>query len=498
MRAYSSRCGTCGKLMLLIGILMAVPLAVLPFYPEESNYTFAFLIPSMVSVIFGLLSGLLPQKSKDCQQWNHTLQNSSLTVLFAWFYGFVAGALPFVISKQLNFIQALFEAVSGWTTTGLSVMDVSKRPQIFLFHRAFMQLCGGLGFVLVMIIFIQEKQSMNLFSAEGHPDKLMPNLKKTAQTIAGMYLSFVCVGTLAYRLAGMKLFDGIVHAMCALSTGGFSTRLNSIGEYNSFTIELITIILMLIGTTNFAVLQLITKGKLRRAFRVSELKFMLVLLAVFIPVTALSLSSSLNLSIGEGIRRAAFDITSALSTTGYSTMSYTSWPPFAFGILILIMLIGGGIGSTAGGIKLTRVYLIIRTTYINIQRRLFPARKISVSYYNKAQGKSLIDGALLADTTGFISCYLSIFIVGSLLITLTASCSLTEAMFEFASALGTVGLSIGITNPSANTATLVIEMLGMIFGRLEIFIILIGMYCGVTAIRQYLQKMISIMRNLEK
>lgn len=498
MRAYTSRLGTCGKLMLLIGILMVVPLAVLPFYPEESGYTFAFFIPSMVSVIFGLLSGLLPQKSKDCQQWYHTLQNSSLTVLFAWFYGFAAGALPFVISKQLTFIQALFEAVSGWTTTGLSVMDVSKMPQIFLFHRAFMQLCGGLGFVLVMIIFIQEKQSMNLFSAEGHPDKLMPNLKKTAQTIAGMYLSFVCAGTLAYRLAGMKLFDGIVHAMCALSTGGFSTKLNSIGEYNSFTIELITIILMLIGTTNFAVLQLITKGKLRRAFGVSEVKFMLVLLAVLIPVTALSLSSSLNLSISEGIRRAAFDVTSALSTTGYSTMSYTSWPPFASGILILIMLIGGGIGSTAGGIKLTRVYLIIRTTYINIQRRLFPARKISISYYNKAQGKSLIDGTLLADTTGFISCYLSIFIVGSLLITLTASCSLTEAMFEFASALGTVGLSIGITDSSTNTATLVIEMLGMIFGRLEIFIILIGMYSGVTVIRQYFQKMISIMKNLKK
>ncbi|MEL1135301.1 potassium transporter TrkG [Desulfitobacterium sp. THU1] len=491
MKVYMSRCGTCGKLMLLIGILMAVPLAVLPFYPQESNYTFAFLVPSMVSVILGLLSGLLPKKDKDCQQWNHALQNSSLTVLFAWLYGFVTGALPFVLSKQLTFVQALFEAVSGWTTTGLSVMDVTKTPQIFLFHRAFMQFCGGLGFVMVMIIFIREKQSMNLFSAEGHPDKLMPNLTKTAQTIAGMYLAFLGIGTFAYRLAGMNLFDGMVHAMCALSTGGFSTKLNSIGEYNSFSIELITIVLMLIGTTNFAVLQLLTKGKLRRAFRVSEVKFMLLLLAIFIPVTAFSLSHSLNISIGEGIRRAAFDVTSALSTTGFSTMSYTVWPPFAIGILTLLMLVGGGIGSTAGGIKLTRVYLMIRTTYINVCKRLFPARKITVSYYNKAQGKSLIDSTLIADTTGFISCYLSIFIAGSLLLTLTANCSLTEAMFEFASALGTVGLSIGITGPSTNTATLVIEMLGMIFGRLEIFIIFIGIYSGTAATRKYLQKKIS-------
>ncbi len=154
----------------------------------------------------------------------------------------------------------------------------------------------------------------------------------------------------------------------------------------------------------------------------------------------------------------------------------------------MLMLVGGGIGSTAGGIKLTRVYLMIRTTYINICKRLFPARKITVSYYNKAQGKSLIDSTLIADTTGFISCYLSIFIVGSLLLTLTAGCSLTEAMFEFASALGTVGLSIGITSPATNTATLVIEMLGMFLGRLDIFFIFIRFYSGAAAARQYLRK----------
>lgn len=493
MRLYTSRCNTCGKLMLLIGILMAIPLAVLPFYPEEARYTSAFLLPSLVSIILGLFSGPLPPKD-DHTQWNHVLQNSSLTVLFAWFYGFIAGAMPFVISKQLTFIQALFEAVSGWTTTGLSVMDVSGTPHIFLFHRAFMQFSGGLGFVLVMIIFIQEKQSMNLFNAEGHPDKLMPNLKKTAQTIAVMYLAFLFAGTLFYRLAGMTLFDGIIHAMCALSTGGFSTRLNSIGEYGSFPIEIITIGLMLIGTTNFAVLQLLTKGRFRRAFKVSEVKFMLILLAVFIPVTAFSLAGALNLSVGDGFREAAFNITSALSTTGYSTMSYTNWPPFATGILIILMLIGGGIGSTAGGLKLTRVYLMIRMAHINIRKRLFPARNITVSYYYKAQGKSLIDSSLSADTTGFIACYLGTFIVGSLLLTLTANCSLAEAMFEFASALGTVGLSIGLTGSSTGVATLIVEMFGMILGRLEIFIVLIGIYSGVTASQQRLQQFIFAIR----
>lgn len=303
-----------------------------------------------------------------------------------------------------------------------------------------------------------------------------------------MYSGFLLVGVAAYRIVGMKLFDSILHTMCSLSTGGFSTRLNSIGEYNSVPIEAVTIVLMLIGTTNFAVLSLFTKRKWRQATRVSEVRFMFLLLAIFVPLMGISLSACLGMSIGEGIRHALFNVSSALSTTGYSTTSYTSWPPFAIGILILMMLVGGGIGSTAGGIKMSRVYLMLRLALLNIRKRLSPSRKILYPYYIKAQGKTPIDHSLAADTTGFVVCYLGLFLIGALFITLTAGCSLTEGMFEFASALGTVGLSIGLTGPGTNAGTLIIEMLGMVFGRLEIFIILIGIYSGVSMIRKNLGK----------
>jgi trk system potassium uptake protein TrkH len=245
---------------------------------------------------------------------------------------------------------------------------------------------------------------------------------------------------------------------------------------------------MLIGTTNFAVLLLLTKRKWRQAIRVSEVRFMFLLLAVFVPLTAISLSAGLGMSIGEGLRRALFDVSSALSTTGYSTMSYTSWPPFAIGVLILMMLVGGGIGSTAGGIKMSRVYIMLRLALLNIRKRLSPSRKIEAPYYIKAQGKTTIDYSLASDTTGFVVCYLGLFITGALLTTLTAGCSLTEGMFEFASALGTVGLSIGLTSPVTGAGTLIIEMFGMMFGRLEIFIILIGIYSGISMIRKNLGK----------
>ena len=478
-----------GKLMLLIGTFVITPLITLIWYPEDTKYTMCFLIPGTISIVLGLLICIFGKKDTDrATDWRSNMGRSSLTVLFAWSWGVIMGALPFKISGQLTVIQSLFEAVSGWTTTGLSVITVTETPTIYLFHRSFMQYCGGLGFIMMMIMFISNKQSMTLYNAEGHPDKIMPNIKKTAQAIFVIYNSCLVLGTIAYRIAGMPWFDGICHSMCSLSTGGFSTKLNSIGEYNSLPIEIITIILMIIGTTNFAALLLLVKGKIKSFFKVSEVKFMFILLAVAIPPTAFSLADGLGISLGEGFRRSAFDVVSAMSTTGYSTMSYSEWPQFAIGVLILMMIIGGGIGSTAGGIKISRVYLLIRIAAMNIKKRLSPWSNVENHHYIKAQGRTPIDEDLIDDTTGFFLSYLAVFITGSMAITLTAKCTLIEAMFDFSSSLSTVGLSIGITNPSTNNATLIVEMIGMFMGRLEIFIVLIGITFGVKMLKKRHQK----------
>ena len=473
-----------GKLMILIGLLVAAPLALLPFYPEDCGFARAFAGPSLISLSAGTLVCLVGKRDNGYSvSWSVSQRQSSHTVLFTWFWGILIGALPFLFSGHLTFVQALFESVSGWTTTGLSVMGVSRTSHIFLFYRSFMQYCGGLGFVLMIVMLVSDKRSMDLFNAEGHPDKLMPNLRKTAQTIFAMYLVFLLVGTAAYTIAGMPLFESICHAMCSLSTGGFSTKLNSIGEYHSLAIEIVTIILMLIGTTNFAVLLLLVRRRWRQALRVSEVRFLFLLLLIFVPLMALSLSRAFGLEYAEALRQALFNASSALSTTGYATMGYDTWPAFSVGILILLMLIGGGMGSTAGGLKLTRVYLLLRMIGQNLKRKLVPGRFVDTPTYTKAQGKAKIDDALCSDTLGFVGCYLLLFIAGTLALTLTAGCGLTEAMFEFSSALGTVGLSIGLTCPATNSATLIVEMIGMIMGRLEIFIILTGIYFGLHRVK---------------
>lgn len=477
-------CNNFGKLIILIGCLLFVPLFVLPFYPSEFKYGMAFLIPALTSIILGIgLCVVLPNHQAKTKRLFIT-KHGNFTVLFTWFYGFIAGAIPFVLTNQLNIVQALFESVSGWTTTGLSVVDVETTPHIFLFHRSFMQFLGGLGFVMVMVIFIQGQQSMNLFNAEGHPDKLMPNLKKTAQLIFSMFSMFLTLGTIAYVGAGMNVFESIIHTMSALSTGGFSSRADSIGAFDSLAIEVITIILMLIGTTNFVVLLLITKRRFKEVQRVSEVRFMGGLLLVFTLISTFTLVGFVYSEVSTSFRISFFNIVSALSTTGFSTVSYQDWPAFNIGILIILMLIGGGFGSTAGGIKLTRVYLLMRLASANIKKRMIPSRRVTTSYYYKGQNKTEIDHVLIDDTTSFIAVYFFLFLLGSGLFTLITGTSIQNAMFEFGSTLGTVGLSIGLTTPDTEPIILIIQMVGMIMGRLEIFIVIVGFYTMCSLIKE--------------
>ncbi|MFQ8583291.1 MAG: TrkH family potassium uptake protein [Holdemania massiliensis] len=250
-----------------------------------------------------------------------------------------------------------------------------------------MQYCGGLGFVMVMTLFIQNKQSMNLFQAEGHSDQLTPNLGRTVRVIVLMYTTFLIFGVAAYRIAGMSLFDGLIHAMCALSTGGFSTRVESIGYYNSPLIEFITIILMLIGTTNFAALLLLMRRQVRQFLAVSEVRFMGLLLAGAVPLTALVLFSAAYARLSDSFRIALFEVVSALSTTGFSTVGYGHWPQAAVLVLIVMMLIGGGVGSTAGGMKLTRVYLMLRAINNHLRNKNAPEGAVSLSFYTRPQGR---------------------------------------------------------------------------------------------------------------
>lgn len=460
-----------GIMMIMEGTMVLFPLILLLFYPKEAVYLPWFAIPGGSSILLGRLLFMKKKTLMSVFRGNE----SSRVVLFAWGYGFLLSAIPFFGLREYRWTQILFESVSGLTTTGLSVLDVENMAHIYLFYRSFLQFLGGVGFVMMILVFIQDKDSMEMYSAEGHPDKLMPNIGMTAKVILLMYSGFLVVGTALYVLSGMPFFDSVLHAMCALSTGGFSNKLASIGAYNSIRIEFVTVLLMLIGTTNFAALLLLIRRKFRQFVRVSEIRFLAVLVAVFVPLMTVFLIYQNGYTVASASRLSFFNAFSALSTTGYATCDYSTWGAGAIGIMVILMLIGGGAGSTAGGIKLSRVYLVLRQFLYQVERRFTPERQIRNLYYVKpVEGRTRIKGQALEEAQTYAGMYLLIYVCGVLLLTVTAGCNLTEAMFEFASALGTVGLSIGVTSPLSNNATLLVEIAGMILGRLEIFTVFLG------------------------
>lgn len=481
-----------GKFILLIGLLILVPIIILPFFPEEIGYAPSFIIPSGISILLGIaVCIILPNEEDNFSDWHTPVQKGSVPVLFAWCYGSVLGSIPFILADKLTPILALFESVSGWTTTGLTVVKISEMPYIFLFHRSFMQYCGGLGFIIMIVMLVYNKQSMNLYSAEGHPEKIMPRLKETAQTIFFLYSGFLVLGTILYVVFGMSIFDAVCHTMSALSTAGFSTKEQNIGAYNSVGVDIVSIILMLVGSTNFAVLLLAVKGKLRQFFKVSEIKVLIGILVIFIPLTALSLITCMGMDIGSAMRNAAFGVVTIFSTTGFSTMDYSIWPPFAIGLLIILMIVGGSTGSTAGGIKLSRTCIMLKTIKESFQRRLNPANNVTTLHYYRSDGKKIIDNKLVLETAGFIAFYIFILIIGSLLLTITSGCQIGDALYEFASAFGTVGVSNGVTSADASAGTLIVQMIGMLLGRLEIYIVFIGVYSLLQSCRRKVVKTVS-------
>ncbi len=458
-----------GVLIMMIGGLLLLPLVALPFYPQETDQSIYFIIPAAIAMLVGfLLKRLDPKKEIGL-----SLKQDTVIVVGTWVLGTLFSTVPFVLSGMLDFSQAYFETMSGWTTTGLSVVDVTTAPHIFLLFRSIMQFFGGLGFILLVVSALSETFGMRLYSAEGHFDKLLPNLAKSSRMIFKIYIGYFISGVILYVLAGMPVFDAVNISMAALSTGGFAVTQDSIAAYNSFSIELITVVLMILGATSFLAHMLLIKRKFKAFFKIGEMRFMFLLLGIFIPLVAVVSLNSVYGNLGAAFRISLFNITSALTTTGFSTVSYNNWPAFAWLILIVMMMIGGGSGSTAGGIKYGRIYLLLKVFIWNIKRKFMPERTINELSIYRPEGKVYVTNDFFADAANYFFIYMFVLFIGTSLLA-SLGYSLQDSLFEFSSALGTVGLSVGVTAPGMPPLALWTMAVGMLLGRLEMYVIFIS------------------------
>jgi trk system potassium uptake protein TrkH len=300
--------------------------------------------------------------------------------------------------------------------------------------------------------------------------------------ILSIYIGYVISGTILYAFFGMKIFDAVNHSMAALSTGGFSVLPNSIGQYDNIQIEIVTMILMIMGTTNFAAHLLLINGKFKQFFKVGEIRFLMVLIGIGVPILSFLGLSNLYDSADHLVRVGAFQFISALSTTGFSTVTFTEWGTFSKWMLIALMIIGGGAGSTAGGIKLYRVYIIFKTSYWRLLNRFKSPNTLKVQYVYKPEGKHFISSETLNEASSYAFIYVVLLFLGTGVLLLNGY-SFEDSLFEYASALGTVGLSVGVTSIDTPAIVLLTEIVGMLFGRLEVYVIFVSIIRIVLNIR---------------
>ena len=343
---------------------------------------------------------------------------------------------------------------------------------MFLVFRSIALFVGGVGLVLIVSCTLSDRFGLNVYNAEGHTDRLLPNLARSARLILSIYTAYIVAGTIAYIVAGMSVFDAFNTAIAALSTGGFSVRNGSIYDYHSLPIEIITIVLMMLGGTNFVIHYSLFRRKFKIIFKNCETKFLIGLMIIFIPYMTYNLIySGYETSVLESLRITVFQFVSCITTTGFVSIPSLNYLPPAFAtVMIMMMLIGGNMESTAGGIKQYRVIVALQGALHQIKDTISNPRIIKVKKIERLGSKSILTDEEIQSTTSYIFFYLLLFFIGSFIFTWFGY-SLQDSMLEFSSALSTVGLSVGITGYSAHPIILWTGTVGMFFGRLEIMII---------------------------
>ncbi len=460
-----------GIFSILIGFILLIPLTTILFYPGEITELTNFLIPSLSSIIVGVIIVMM-FKGREKERLEKS--QDAILVVSIWILAICVSSLPFVLTGSYNFTQAIFESTSGYSTTGLTVVDVTQTPNIYLFFRSLLQLVGGVGLVLVLTSAISDKFGMRLYNAEGHSDKLVPNLIRSGRMILSIYMGYILIGSIFLVIFGLTPFDAINHSITAVATGGFSTKAQSIGAFNSLGVEMTIMILMLLGGTNFFVHLMLLRGKLKKVFGHVEIKLVGILLLIFIPLLVFNIYSMYNGNFFESLRVASFQFISAVTGTGFQTIeSFGIMPPTFISVLIIVMVLGAGMGSTAGGMKQFRVALAFKSLYWNIREQFGHKKTIRTHFINKIGTRTIVSKDEIVQNYSFLMTYLLALFTGALILT-TFGFTIKDSLFEFASALGTVGLSVGIVSYDANPIILWTSTIGMFLGRLEFYVVFIA------------------------
>ena len=474
-----------GLLLLCNGAFMLVAALVSGLYKD--GVTIEITMAAIVTMLVGLVTMFFTRDHKK----EVKPKEGYIIVTFGWLVMSASGMLPYLFTGAIpDITNAFFETISGYTTTGASILnDIESLPKGLLFWRSLTHWIGGMGIIVLAIAILPLLGSggMQLFAAEApgpSADKLHPRITDTAKRLWLIYVGYTLAETLLLKLAGMGFFDAMNHAMATLSTGGFSTKNSSLAYWNDQPlIQYIVILFMFLAGSNFVLSYFAFKGKIQKVLKDEEFKFYTGFIISFSIVAALviyfqaqpQVSASLPMVFGYGesaIRHALFQVLAVVTTTGFVTADFTGWTPFLTIFFFGLMFLGGSAGSTAGGIKVMRHLLIIKNGLLEFKRTLHSNAIIPVRYNNKTVAESIVYNII-----GFFVLYMLLFIIGALVLAFMGL-DFESAIGGAATSLGNVGPGLGSLNPLSNFNDL--PALGkwwcgflMLLGRLELFTVLI-------------------------
>ncbi|MEP1489793.1 MAG: potassium transporter TrkG [Algibacter sp.] len=445
-------------------------------------------IAGITTLIIGVVAMVFTRRHK--KEMNK--REGYIVVSFGWIIMALSGTMPYMITGAIpDFSNAFFETMSGFTTTGASILnDIESVPKGVLFWRSLTHWIGGMGIIVLAIAILPLLGigGMQLFAAEApgpSADKLHPRITDTAKRLWLIYFGYTAAETILLQVAGMSFFDAINHSMCTLSTGGFSTKNASVAYWNNEpVIQYIIILFMFLAGTNFVLSYFAFKGKVQKIFGDEEFRLYFKFIAVFTLIAAFVIYFRADIGLSSidhpmvwgraesSFRHALFQVLAIITTTGFVTADYTLWTPFLTVFFFGLMFLGGSAGSTSGGVKVVRHLLLIKNGFIEFKRALHPNAILPVRYNKKG-----VSGGIVFNVLAFFILYMLSFIIGAL------GFSMMEIDFESsiglaASSLGNVGPALGDFGPVNNYSAL--PSIGkwwcsflMLIGRLELFTVLV-------------------------
>ncbi len=462
-----------GILLMILGGFMFLPVGFSIYY--DSGDIIPLVMSGIITITVGFIFFWITRK-KD-----HAVHKREgyLIVSMGWGFMLAASALPFLISNAIPSVtDAFFEAVSGLTTTGATILhDIESMPEGLLFWRSLTQWIGGMGIIVLTIAILPflGVGGIELFVAEAPgptSDKIHPRIRATASALWIIYVSLTVILCLLLMFGGMTFFDAINHALTTLATGGFSTKNASIAYFSSPFIHYVLIVFMFLGGVNYTMIFFLVRFDLKRVWRNEEFRgYLIIVLLIALLVTGLVYNATGG-PLEKSFRDATFQVVSVITTTGYVTADYTAWKTSLTALFFILFFTGASAGSTAGGIKLIRHVIFLKNSILEFQRLLHPKAIIRLK-----MNKEIVPARILTHILVFLLIYLGVFVIGTIVVS-GLGMDMLSAMGAVAASLGNVGPGIGSVGPLLNYESLSepvkwVLMFLMLLGRLELFTILI-------------------------